>query len=628
MLKWQRRLPVLRWRWRLPMPKCRWRLCAPLTAILLAGWTAGGEAAGAQEVAVRAYLAPDAVGVGRTFVLNLEISGTQSVDSDPQLPDLSDFASYLGSGTSTNMQIINGRRSVSFTIQYRYQALKEGTFQVPPIRVRVAGEDYATEALSVTVSPGQPSAQGGGGGGAVAGEISSEDLFLTAQASKTRVREGEPLVVEYRIFTRVDVSTFSFTNVPEPQGFWVEELPLSGGPQVEQVTRDGVQYASAVIRRVALVPTGPGKRTVEPVGIEAQVRLRRRGLDPFEDFFNLDRSSLFGTVVPAGVLSNSVEISVEPLPPGRPEPFSGVVGELSLSASLDQDSVAANDAVTLTVTARGRGNMGAIPEPALELPPDFEAYPPEVSDTVFRAGAGLEGRKSWRYVLIPRAPGRRTLPAVTMGYFDTGEEAYGTASTAPIPLTVTGEAPEGPPGGVRSGVANLREDIRFIHLGVTELRRTGDSPFWGWGFWALFLLPVAAVLGSLALRRHQNRLESDPAFVRQRRAGRVAKKRLARARGMAGGESSREFYAEVALALRGLVADKLNVAEAGMQLRDMARALGERGASGEVIQEISDCLEHCDRQRFAPPETDAREEARFLDRVARVMTELNREVKR
>jgi hypothetical protein len=97
---------------------------------------------------------------------------------------------------------------------------------------------------------------------------------------------------------------------------------------------------------------------------------------------------------------------------------------------------------------------------------------------------------------------------------------------------------------------------------------------------------------------------------------------------MAGGNASREFYAEVARALRGLVADKLNMAEAGMQLREMTRTLSERGASREVIREITECLEHCDRQRFAPPETDVREEARFLDRVARVMTDLNREVRR
>ena len=597
------------------------------TFALLSG--VGRDPAGAQDVAVRAYLTPTTVGVGQTFVLNLEISGAQTVDSEPQLPDVSAFASYLGSGTSTSMQVVNNRTAVSLTVQYRYQALHEGTFQVPPMSVSVAGKQYATEGLQLTVTAGPPPDPGRAGGGQPAPmEIPAEDLFLTAEASKTRVREGEPLVVEYRIYTRVDVGTFSFTSIPEPQGFWVEELPLPDGPQVEQVTRNGVQYTSAVIRRVALVPTGPGERTVEPLGIEAEVRVRRRMLDPFENFFNLDRSSLFGTSVPAGVLSNPLQVTVEPLPPGRPEPFSGVVGDLSLVATLDQDSVDASQAVTLSVTARGRGNMRSIPEPTLDLPTDFEVFPPEVSGSVQRSGPGLEGSRTWRYVLIPRAPGQRTLPAIAMGYYDTGEAAYRTTTTAPLPLTVTGEALEGPAAGVRGGVANLREDIRFIHLGSGGLRRTGDSPFQGWGFWALFLLPAAAVLGSLALRKQQDRLESDPAYARQRKAGRMAKKRLAVARGMAGGDAPREFYGEVARALRGLVADRLNTAEAGMRFRDVRESLRERGASEEVVEEISACLDHCDRQRFAPPGTDAREETRFLDRVGRVMTDLNREVKR
>ena len=49
------------------------------------------------------------------------------------------------------------------------------------------------------------------------------------------MRIDTELVVEYRVFTRVDVSTFSYTSMPEPEGFWVEELPLPGQPEIEQV---------------------------------------------------------------------------------------------------------------------------------------------------------------------------------------------------------------------------------------------------------------------------------------------------------------------------------------------------------------------------------------------------------
>jgi len=116
----------------------------------------GVVAASAQDIGARAYLNPRAVGVDRTFVLNVEVVGSQSVDSEPGLPDISAFAAYLGSGTSTSMQIVNGRTTVSFTIQYRYLALKEGTFDIPSFTVTVGGQRYSTEPLSLTVSATPP----------------------------------------------------------------------------------------------------------------------------------------------------------------------------------------------------------------------------------------------------------------------------------------------------------------------------------------------------------------------------------------------------------------------------------------------------------------------------------------
>ncbi|MGD2121219.1 MAG: BatD family protein, partial [Gemmatimonadota bacterium] len=360
----------------------------------------GISGASAQDISVRAYLTPSTVGVGRVFVLNVEITGSQNVDAEPQLPELGDFSTYLGSGSSSSMQIINNRTTVSLTLQYRFQALREGTFEIPAFPVPVEGESYSTEPLTLTVSSAPPQHPQQTQPSSDPAAVGPQDLFVTAEASRSRIREGEPFIVEYRIFTRVNVTSYGFTTVPELEGFWVEELPLPEQPQVEQVTRDGQQYTTAVIRRVALVPTGPGERTLDPLGIEAQVRVRqqRRMLDPFESIFDLDRSSLFGTVVPVTVASNPIQLQVEPLPPERPEPFSGVVGDLSLATSLTPDSVATDEAFTLTVTATGEGNLRAMPEPILDLPEDFEAYPPEVSESVQRSGPGLSGRKSWEYV--------------------------------------------------------------------------------------------------------------------------------------------------------------------------------------------------------------------------------------
>ncbi|MDF2694760.1 MAG: Oxygen tolerance, partial [Labilithrix sp.] len=321
-----------------------------LTLAALTGTLAPiAEPTAAQDLSVRAYLTPgNTVGVGRPFTLNLEVTGAQSLTEEPRVPDLSEFAQYLGSGTSSSVQMINGRTSVSVTVQYRFQAIREGIHQIPSFPVSAGGSTHRTEPLELTISASTPTP--GQGERATDSGISAEDLFLTAEATKTRVRDGEPFVVEYRIWTLVDVGSFSFTRVPEPQGFWVEDVTPEGQPRIERITRNGRAYTTAVIRRVALVPTGTGTRTLEPVGVEVQVRVRRP--DPFGDLFG--GSPLFGSsVVPTSVLSNPLRIVVAALPPSRPEPFSGVVGRLALDASIDRESVATNEAVTLTVRASG-----------------------------------------------------------------------------------------------------------------------------------------------------------------------------------------------------------------------------------------------------------------------------------
>lgn len=584
-------------------------------------------AARSQDVGVRAYLSPGTtVAVGAQFVLNLEIRGSQALDRDPEVPDLTAFAQYLGSGTSTSMQIVGGSTTVSLTIQYRFQALEEGTFEIGAIEVAAADRTFRTEPLEIAVSAAPATPPGGAPRTPDETGITSTDLFVTAEASRARVREGEPLTVEYRIWTRVDVSSYNLTRVPEPEGFWVEEVGQVTQPQVEQVVRDGQPYATAVIRRIALVPTGPGERTLDPLGVEAQVRVRRRGADPFEDLFG--RSSLFGTtVVPTTVLSNPLTIEVEPLPPGRPEPFSGVVGSLDVFAELDRDSVEANDAVTLTVRVSGRGNLRGVPAPELDLPPDFEVFPPEVSESVQLSGAGLSGNKTFQYVMIPRAPGTRRVPSIEMGFFDSGEESYRTARTEPLDLRVTGTVAEGPAAMARGGVTQLREDIRFIHLGSGGLRPARGFLFGDPVFWMFVVLPMAGVLGAVGLRRHRDRLEGDVAYARGRRAGRVARKRFAEARRLAGGDDARAFYAEVARALRGLVADRLNLSEAGLQLNELGAGLTRHGVSEATVADLLACLEHCDRQRFAPPGVDEDERTRFLDRASAIMTRLDREVR-
>lgn len=607
-------------------PRVAFRAVLGSALLALVGVTAATAAAAAQDVSARASLSPGStVGVGSSFVVEVEVAGVQRLDANPTPPDLSAFARYAGSGSTSNMRMVNGQTSVSLTLQFRFQALAEGTFEIPPVTIQAGGAAHTTQPLSLTVSAQAP--------GAAAGTDSDlpgpDDLFLTTEVSSRNVRVGEPVVVAYRLWTHVDVTSFVLTQLPELEGFWVEELPMEGGAQVEPRTRNGEEYTTAVLRRVVVVPTGPGERTLDPLGVEARVRVRRQsrgGLDPLDRFFG---GGLFeNSIEPIGLRSNTATLNVEPLPAGAPQPFSGVVGSLDVTASLDRNTVDAGEALTLTVRVSGSGNLRAVPEPELDLPPDFEVFPPEVSESVEPSIAGLSGAKTFEYVLIPRAPGDRTIPPIRYGYFDDAAGTYRSAEASALPVTVTGTvAPDGPSIGARRGVAELRQDIRFIQLGPTSLRPAAGGVAGHWAFWALLLLPMMAVAGAAVLARHQERLQADVAWARGRQAGRVAKKRFAEARRLADGDDPRAFYTEVARALEGFVADKLNRSAAGLQRHDVRAGLEARGVDATLVDRITACLDDCDRQRFAPRAADASEMARFLDDASAIMSDLDRAVR-
>ena len=578
-----------------------------------------GQPAQGLAQTVRAYLSQTEVLLNRQFVLNVEISGTQQLDEDPPvLPDLSAFAVYLGSGTSTSMQIVNGRTSLSLTFQHRFQATAEGTFEIGPVTVRAGGRDLRTEPLTIRITDGPAPTSRSGLPGAD-GTVAPEDLFITATASKPRVYVNEPVIVEYRIFTRVDVEGYNITQQPGTTGFWVEELE---DPQarVEQVVRDGLQYTSAVVRRVALFPTGAGTKTLAPLTLETQVRVQRRSRSLFGDPFG----GLFGSRVSVVVGSNPVEIEVLPLPEaGRPDAFTGLVGRLEVSASIDRTDAETNDALTYRLEVSGTGNIRTLPEPELGFPSDVEVYPPDVSERVDPTEDGVRGSKIFEYVIVPRAPGQVTIPAVKLAYFDIDAGTYAAAASDPLTLTVAGDPVAGPAGRFRTGVDLQRQDIRFIRIAIPGFRPVGGSLVRSAGFWAIVLVPMCAVAGAVAARRHQDRLTGDVAYARRRRAARLAKQRLARAESLRSPDRHRAFHAEVGRALQGFLGDKLNLAEAGL-IRDEIRArLTSRGVAPGVIDAYLGCLEDCDRQRFAPTEPDALAMQDMLTRAARAMTDLD-----
>src|SRR5262249_26014080 len=120
--------------------------------------------------------------------------------------------------------------------------------------------------------------------------------------------------------------------------------------------------------------------------------------------------------------SDQLTIEVMPLPEqGKPNSFTGGVGDFNLTAAVDKYDVRANEAVTLTLKVEGRGNLAAIGEPKAKWPENVELYD---SKGVAKSSSGGVGQKVFEFLLIPRAPGKVMLPALEMSFFDPAKGAY------------------------------------------------------------------------------------------------------------------------------------------------------------------------------------------------------------
>ena len=573
------------------------------------------------------------IGLNETFTITVDIKGSKANNvGNPQLPDVSSFAVYMGSsGTSQNIQLINGKLSVSKSISYTYMATTLGKFTIPATVLNLGGKQYRSNPIQIEVvktaqQPGQrkqraPSASTN----PADNQVSEDNLFLKVSVNKRRIYVNEPVIVSYKIYTRVSVTQYGINKLPNTAGFWVEEFPIGNQPKTYEKIIGGKKYVVAEVKKMALFPTDAGKKSIGPMQIECDVRVQTRRRSIFDSFFD---DPFFGRTVRRTVNSKPVSIEVRPLPEaGKPPNFSGLVGKFKISASVDKKAVKTNEAISLNVRISGRGNIKMISTPQIDLPPDFEKYEPKVTEKINRTENGISGSKSFEYVLIPRYPGDQKIKPVIMSYFDVADHKYKILNTPEIVIHVAKGSDEFM--AVTSGLSKeevklLGKDIRFIQLSDVQFKRIGSYFYKSSYFILILIFPIVIILSSLGYRRHIDKLSENVAYARSRRANQVAMKRLHKAKKLLSEKTEKEYYAEISNSLMGFLGDKLNIASAGIITDQVEGLMQDRGVDEAVIRQYLTCLQTCDYQRFAPSTAKLEDMEKFFNQAKQAIIELEK----
>ena len=563
------------------------------------------------------------VSVGEQFKITFEVNADGKNFTAPRFEGFTVVGGPFNS-TSSSIQVMNGAmtHTVSNTYSYVLRAEKEGVFSIGAASIVVEGDVVKSEPYTVTVladASGAGTASQSQGGSSQSQtntndpQVSGQDLFLKVIPSKKTAYVGEPVVLTYKLYTRVPVSQLSISKMPAYGGFWMKECDDGNGNTLRQSPEvvNGIEYNTAEIKKVVLIPQKAGKLTVEPMGMEclAQIvtqRTPQRSNDPFDVFFNDPFFSRGYTNVQKNVETSTLTMEVQSLPEnGKPSSFAGAVGNYKFSASIDADETSTNEAMTMTVTVSGSGNLELLNLPAPAFPPDFEVYDPKVVSSVEANGQGMSGSRKAEYLVIPRRAGDFSIPSVEFSYFDPTQKQYVTLQSLPMSVKVNKGAGDDSGGGGlfasnQESVKYLGSDIRHIKTTTSKLKPAEQHFFGSILYYVILLALLLVFLVALLFLKKRRQFRQDVVLVRNKQATKVAKGRLKNAYKYLKDQDQNHFYEEMSQALWGYISDKLGIERSVLSMDTVKEVMTQRGVDQTLADEFVETLDTCEFARFAP----------------------------
>lgn len=552
---------------------------------------------------------PEMVAMGEQFRLGFTLNER---GTDLQLPDLSNFDVLMGPSTSqsSSIQIINGKttQSSSFSYIFILRAKKEGKFTIRPASIKVGGKTYESNSLSIEVVKGQPQqASGGQGGGQSSqqddtptGNVSKDNLFVRIAVDKTNVSKGEQILATVKLYISQNVPLNGFDDVKLPtyEGFWTKDIDIPTQVNFTREVYNGRIYQVGVLKKTVLFPQQTGNIRINPFEITCLVRQRvRQQQSFFDDFFDNYR------VVKAKVVSDPVTIAVKDLP-NQPANYNGAVGNFTFSGTIDKTNAKSNEAMTLKLTVSGTGNLNLINPPKIQLPQDFEAYEPKTTDQTTVSENGMSGSITFEYLFIPRYAGNFTIPAIQFVYFNPASRQFVTKSIDAFNLHIEKGKDDANAATVNSyskeDVKMIGKDIRFIKQNKAKLKPKGSSFYGTLEFYGIFLLSLIGFAAFYVVNRKKIEESKNITLVKNKRANKVALKRLKEASVFLKNNQAEKFYEAVIKALWGYLSDKLSIPLAELNREKASAALIEKGISQDVVTELMKIIDDCEFARYAP----------------------------
>jgi BatD DUF11 like domain len=388
----------------------RWlRFALPL---LLAAASANANAA------LRAWLDNTQISPGETVELTLAHDGQTS--SRPDLTALKQDFDIVGSSTSSNLQIVNGKISSTTQLELSLAPKRSGQLIVPSI----TWDSDRSPRLTLNVTPNGSNGSGNGNGNAGnAAAAANKRIFVETEVEPKSPYVQAAVHVAVRVYAAVPLAHADL-EFPDTDAALVRQ---AGSDAVNTVEKNGQSY-QVVTRHYLLFPQHSGHISITGPALSGEIPDRTRALglsDPFSGLLaNSPFNGVFGTTKPIRIHADPIELEVQPRPASAGASYWVPARNVTLQAHWNpsQPQAHVGDPITLDLRLQAEGLTAAqLPDLStlLDIPTGLKAYPdaPGLKDTP--QGNDVVGSRDQNIALIADEPGQFTIPELRLSWWDT-----------------------------------------------------------------------------------------------------------------------------------------------------------------------------------------------------------------
>ncbi len=428
---------------------------------------------------------PIEVGQMVAFTVKSNVNGNISIN----LP-----ATFTEAGVMNGMeQTMDGNGNMLISISYTQQGVftKPGKYTITAT-VKDKNKTYKSNDLSVVVrKKGEAKSKKNyeQSDDDISNSNLKEAVFGIIEKSKRKLYEGEPLLLEAKIFSKINV-----TNIVQYQPFTIKgtvenfDIEKKDNVSINRENYKGNTFLTFLYGKQLIFPATPGKYIIKPFSMV--LRYNNGG------FFDQDLQ----------FESNATFVDVLPLPKGAPKDFNGGVGKFSMSTNLSKNKAKVGEILTFTVKVTGKGNMHAISKPKINLPVNLTFYgDPEIKEDIDYTDEGAEGEKTYKFFVKVVSVGKVEMNSFSLSYFDPSIKKYVTLKEKAIALDLEGEIVTAKVQVTDS--VNVQGGEEVLVVPVSTEKRAAKESVPHSTLWIVLLGALVVVLGTVIfflLRKRKN----------------------------------------------------------------------------------------------------------------------------